>query len=511
MNFLSTPRRISLALGVSRFLKMLLGLVVLYLSVKYFGTTFHRDSWVLSISFWGIIICFLYTPINDIFRTKFIYLREQEGEENAMKSVNSLMFFFNLSYIFVALIVFICIGPIVSFLAPGFDDGMKDFLSVMIFSLIPFFMLQQHGNILIALLNTYESYFYPEVVFLTSSVVNVLAIIFLSDVVGIYSLVLATTLNGILMVLFLTCMLKKKVRYFHPFSIVGLKAAKPFVMFSLPMYLSTFLAQLYFFVEKSLCTRFGEGAVSVFDYARQIANMPYVVFSSIVPIVMTPLLSTAFINGDEDGFSKEMRRLAHLFLYLTSFFVILMNVCSEQVSYFLFSYNQDSFVKVLGYLCGGILFMTITLICGQALIARNRVIDYVVSVIVGNLLSILLCFIFVNISVHLEYIAVSFLVGQVISSSIALYKLKIKEKHMLFRNILLLFVSFAITYGLLRSFQNLMDGTMLLSVDSKMYVVLDILVCAILVFFILLCMLLAFDAEERKTVHGLCKNFFKHK
>ena len=133
MNFLSTPRRISLALGVSRFLKMLLGLVVLYLSVKYFGTTFHRDSWVLSISFWGIIICFLYTPINDIFRTKFIYLREQEGEVNAMKSVNSLMFFFNLSYIFVALIVFICIGPIVSFLAPGFDDEMKDFLSVMIF------------------------------------------------------------------------------------------------------------------------------------------------------------------------------------------------------------------------------------------------------------------------------------------------------------------------------------------------------------------------------------------
>ena len=74
-----------------------------------------------------------------------------------------------------------------------------------------------------------------------------------------------------------------------------------------------------------------------------------------------------------------------------------------------------------------------------------------------------------------------------------------------------MFVSYAITFGLLRSSQNLMDGTILLSVDSKMYVVLDILVCAILVFFILLCMLLAFDAEERKTVHGLCKNFFKHK
>ena len=132
MNLLSTPRRISIALGFSRFLKMLLGLVVLYLSIKYFGTTFERDSWVLSIGLWGLMICFLYSPINDTFRTKFIFLRDQNGEESAMKSVNSLMNLFNLSYLLVAFLIFIFSDGIISLLAPGFDDGMRDFLSIMI-------------------------------------------------------------------------------------------------------------------------------------------------------------------------------------------------------------------------------------------------------------------------------------------------------------------------------------------------------------------------------------------
>ncbi|MCR5497359.1 MAG: polysaccharide biosynthesis C-terminal domain-containing protein [Paludibacteraceae bacterium] len=489
-------------------------MVVLYLSVKYFGTTFQRDSWVLSIAFWGIVICLIYSPINDIFRTKYIFIKSREGEEAAIRSVNSLMNLFNLSYLVVALAVFVFATPISTLLAPGFDDEMRRYLYIMIFSLIPFFILQQHSNILIALLNTYESYFYPEIVFLLASIINILAIVFFSDTLGIYSLVVATTLNNVIMVLVLTCMLKRKVRSFRPISMEGIKWAKPFVKLSLPMYLGALCSQVYLFVEKSLCTHFGEGAVSVFDYARQIANMPYVVFSSIVPIVMTPLLSMAFVKGDEVTFSNEMRRLAHLFLYLTCFFVILMSVDAEQVSYILFSCKHETFMKILGYLCAGVFFMTVTLICGQALIARDRVTDYVIAVISGNIISILLCYVWVNISVHLENVALSFLSGQIISSLIALYKLRIKGRKLFLKSLFFMFLACLAAYGLTYSFQYLMRGTVLLSMD-KLYVVMDMLICSIIIFFILLCMLIAFDAEERKTIYDMYRRFvhkwFKHK
>ena len=119
MNLLSTPRRISVALGISRFLKMFLGLVVLYLSVKYFGTTFQRDSWVLSVGLYGIILVFLYSPINETFRTKYIFLKEKGNEKSAMKSVNSLMNLFSLSFLFVAISLFLFKDYITHILAPG--------------------------------------------------------------------------------------------------------------------------------------------------------------------------------------------------------------------------------------------------------------------------------------------------------------------------------------------------------------------------------------------------------
>lgn len=523
VNFISTPRRISIALGISRFLKMFLGIVVLFLSVKYFGTTFERDSWVLSIAFWSIVICFIFSPINEIFRTKYIFIKEQEGEEVAIRAVNSLMNLFNLSYLVIVVVVFFCASPLTFLLASGFDDEMRDFLSIMIFSLIPFFVLQEQSTILIALLNTYESYFYPEIVFLSSSVINIIAIVFLSNTLGIYALVISATVNNLLMVVVLTCMLKKKVSSFRLISKQSIKCASPFVKLSLPMYLSAICSQVYLFVEKSLCTNFGEGMVSIFDYARQIAGMPYVVFSTIVPIVMTPLLSLAFVNGDEEKFSDEMRRLVQLFLYLTCFFSVLMITNSEQVSYVLFSSKSEVFMNVLAFLCIGILFMTITLVCGQALIARNRVVDYVVAVISGNVVAISLCFILVylppyidnivHISPRIENMAISFLIGQFISSMIAFHKLKIRKKHLFLKNMLIIFFSCVVAYGLVSLFQYMMSGTVLLSVDM-FYTVLDLLICATLVFFILLSMLLVLDAEERKTVLGLCANFskkcFKH-
>ena len=206
---------ISLVLAFSRFVKMFLGLVVLYLSVKYFGTSFERDSWVLSIALYGVIVCFLYNPINETFRTKYIFLKEERGEEDAMKSVNSLMNFFNITYLVIALILFVAVSPITQVLAPGFDLTKREFLSIMIFTLIPYFIFQQQGNILVALLNTYESYFYPELVSLLASLINILSILFLSEYIGIYSLVVATTLNGLILVSVLSHMLRKRVPSFR--------------------------------------------------------------------------------------------------------------------------------------------------------------------------------------------------------------------------------------------------------------------------------------------------------
>lgn len=507
MNIFSTPRMISLALGFFRFLKMFLGLVVLYLSIRYFGTSFERDSWVLSIALFGVIICFLYSPINETFRTKFIFIKEKEGEQYAIRAVNSLMNLFNLTYVIIAVLLVLCMGPITHVLAPGFDEEKISYLSVMIISLIPYFVFQQQGNVLIALLNTYDSFFYPEIVSLFASLLNILSIIFLSQMIGIYSLVVATELNGIILVFVLSYMMRKRVSGFHIFSMEKLSLAKPFVIFSLPMYLSSFCVQFYFFVEKSTCTNYGEGAVSLFDYARQLTNLPHIVFSSIVPIVMTPLLSKCFINGDEECFSDEMRRFMRLLLYFTLFVVIIFLVNGQQISYLLFSDKNDVFIRILTFLGIAIFFLVFSLICGQSLIARNRVTDYVVSIIVGNILSIILCFVLSEF-VTLDMLALFYLIGQVVSASILFFKIRITRKMLLVKDLLILLLVAAISFGGLSLFQLGLSYTSLMSND-KMYAAFDLLLCGLLLFFIILFSLMKFGGEERQMLLSYYSRFKK--
>lgn len=498
MNLFSTPRKISLVLGLSRFLKMFLGLVVLYLSVKYFGTSYERDSWVLSIALYGIIICFLYSPINETFRTKYIFLREKEGEGFAMKSVNSLMNFFNLTYVVIALLLFSTSEFVTQVLAPGFDLSKRGYLATMIFTLIPYFIFLQQSNVLIALLNTYESYFYPELVSLLSSVINIISIIFLSPYIGIYSLVVATTLNGLILVSVLSCMLRRKVPSFRLVSSESLSLSKSFVIFSLPMYLSAFCVQLYFFVEKSTCTNYGEGAVSVFDYARQITNLPHVVFSSIVPIVMTPLLSKCFINGDLDGFSDEMRKFMRLMLYFTLFVVLLFLVDGQQISYLLFSDENEDFIHILAYLGAAVFCLVFSMICGQSLIAQNCVTDYVIAVITGNVISVVLC-LTLSGYVKLDMLALFYLLGQFIVAVFLSFKVKIRKKVMLMKDLAAVSLTGLISFAGLCLLQYSLSSTLLLSND-KMYAALDLFICAVLLFFIILCCLITFGGEERQLL-----------
>lgn len=498
MNLFSSPRMISLVLAFSRFVKMFLGLVVLYLSVKYFGTSFERDSWVLSIALYGVIVCFLYNPINETFRTKYIFLKEDKGEEYAMKSVNSLMNFFNLTYLAIALILFVAVSPITQVLAPGFDPAKREFLSLMIFSLIPYFIFQQQGNILVALLNTYDSYFYPELVSLLASLINILSILFLSEHIGIYSLVVATTLNGFILVSVLSHMLRKRVPSFRLISLEKLERSKSFVIFSLPMYLSAFCVQLYLFVEKSTCTNFGEGAVSIYDYARQITNLPHIVFSSIVPIVMTPLLSKCFVAGDENSFSDEMRRFIRLLLYFTLFIVILFLMNGEQISYLLFSDVNSDFIHILAYLGLAVFCLVFSMICGQSLIARGKVTSYVGAVIIGNAVSIVLCFLFSR-RVPLEMLSLFYLIGQAISSFILLFKIELVRKGLLLKDLLLILMTAFLAYGVVYLVQTALSDTSLMSAD-KISATLDLVLCSLVLIFVILSSLMLFGGEERKMI-----------
>ncbi|HOI27011.1 MAG TPA: lipid II flippase MurJ [Paludibacteraceae bacterium] len=501
MNFLSSPRRISFALSILRFAKMFLGVVVLFLSVKYFGTSYERDSWVIAIAFWGMVVQTIYTPLNDTFRTRFIFLKSKLGEVDAIKTVNSLLSFFWITFLFIGIFLFIARSGISELISPGFKIEEQNFLITMILFLIPYFIFQQLTNVLIALLNTYDSYFYPELISLTASIINILAIVVLSSSIGIYSLVLATTINGLIMVATLSVLLKKKMPKFSLITFHGISKAKLFISFSLPIYLATFSSQAYQMVEKALCTNFGTGSVSLFDYARQIMNLPWIVFSSIIPIVLTPILSKCFINDDEKTFSKELRQFTRMLMFFSIIISVIMIVNCEQLSYIFFKKADFEFMKILTFLGITINFIILGLICGQSLIAENRIKQYVLGVVSGNLISILLCFTLANLF-PLFSISIFYLIGQILTTILLVNSLQVFDKKSFILDIVYLTFIFVGVICIIYTIEHLFLAQ-ILPTDNIFYSITDIIICGLLSILLILSAIFLFNMEEKNSIINL--------
>lgn len=509
MNFFSSPRRISMALSILRFTKMFLGVIVLLLSVKYFGTSYERDSWVISIAFFGMIIQGAYAPINDTFRTRFIYLKSKLGEADAIKSTNSLLSFFWITFFVISIVLFLMKDNIIETITPGFGSNEQRFLTIMIFSLIPYFIFQQLTNILTALLNTYESYFYPELISLTASLINILAIILLSSSLGIYSLVLATSINGFILTTALTILLKKKSLGFSLFSFHDISKAKQFISFSLPIYLAAFSTQIYQMTEKATCTKFGTGSVSLFDYARQIMNLPWVVFSAIIPLVLTPLLSKCFIDKDEKTFSIELRRFTRMLMFFSILIAVIMIANNEQFSFLFFNERDQEFENILVFLGITINFIILGLICGQSLIAENRIKHYVIGVVAGNLISMILCFTFGD-SFPLFSVSIFYLIGQVLTTILLIIFLKIFDKRSFILDVYHLFLTF-IGITCITHITHYFLLSPLIPKNSVISSVSDIILCSILSILLILSAVFLFNMEEKNIILRFILKIFKHK
>lgn len=499
-----------MALGVSRFAKMLLGVVVLYLAVKYFGTSYERDSWVLSIGFYSVLLMMVFSPINDIFRTKFIQIKSQQGEDFAVKSVNSLVSAYWCLFALIALVLFFAKGFIVQWIAPGFAEGEQHFLSVMILWLIPYFVFQQVSNVQVAILNTYNSYFYPEFISLTASVINILAIVFLSDSMGIYSMVAATTLNNAIMVVSLTILLRRIVPGVRLFGWGGLAMSKIFVIFSLPVYLATFSNQAYQMLERATCTNFGEGAVSLFDYARQVMNLPLVVFYSIVPFVLTPILAKCFIEKDEERFSKELRQFSRMLLFVSVIVSVVMVVNPAQISMIFFSEVQSDFVMVMRWMGVAINFTLLSLILGQALIAENCIAKYVVGVLLGNALSVALC-LFMAHHCPLPFIALFLMLGQLLTALLLISFLQIRAKGAFLRDLLTMALILVLIAAALHSLQQFVLNDLFLDGGLILQIV-NLIITVALTLGLILLSLFCFRMEEQAivvTLFGKVTKFIK--
>ena len=73
-------KKVTTYLFTLRVLRTFLSVVTLIFSAKYFGVSIERDIWILASTLLVTVNAAIWGPINETFRTKFIFIQEKEGQ-----------------------------------------------------------------------------------------------------------------------------------------------------------------------------------------------------------------------------------------------------------------------------------------------------------------------------------------------------------------------------------------------------------------------------------------------
>lgn len=430
-------KKISVYLFALRLLRMAMSIVTVVLSAKYFGISVERDIWVLVTAFLVTIDLAVWGPINETFRTKFVYLREQEGENVALAKTASLLSFVVWGTLIISLMIYLFPEQLMSWIAPSVAEMQKGIFVRMLYLLIPTFLINELITIGTSILNAYESFYVPEVVNFFSGVFNIFCLLFLAPLIGIDSLIVSTYLSIILLLIILMYYVHRKnicIKY-RLFSF-SWKDIKPFVLFSIPFFIPYFVSQCNSILEKSLSNLLGEGVVSILDYARRFTDVLLSVLLSVLSAVLVPVLSKHFSSNNMSDFVhvfKEYIQIITLILSLTLPVLIGAALPLDTFFYFRGEITMD-IVRQIALLTQlyGVAFIAVAfyLFFGVSLLAQNQGKVYAVYGAVAQLIMIM-----IDLSFYKVWGIYTFVIALFSSHSLMglmmFRKLKLRGKHLI--------------------------------------------------------------------------------
>ena len=127
-------KKVSIYLFGLRLIRTAVSIITVSLSAKYFGIGIERDVWLLVLAFITTINLAVWGPINETFRTKFIFLREKEGEIEALRRTASLLSFIVLGTILVSLVILLFPEQLMAVIAPSVSgEGTRLFVKMLYF------------------------------------------------------------------------------------------------------------------------------------------------------------------------------------------------------------------------------------------------------------------------------------------------------------------------------------------------------------------------------------------
>jgi putative peptidoglycan lipid II flippase len=434
-------KKTTFVLFILRLLRMSLSIVTLPLIAKYFGVSIERDAWILTMTLISTVGFAIWGPINETFRAKFVFLKEKEGEEAAISRAVSLVGFSVLVTIAISLVILLFTHPIAHALdSTGSPQKLSLIVSLMLI-MLPTLLINQITSFGISVLNAYDVFYLPEFVGTVASVCNILLILFLAPIIGIYSLAVSQYVAILLLFIAVIFYLRKQSFKLRPMGIIHHWGnIKVFILFALPFFLPYFAGQISQLAEKWIANSLGDGSVSTLDYARQFSMTLQAVISSVLYTAMLPVLAKSFAQSDADRFATIVKENFTTIFVIMCLTVPVLIGAAAPLSEFFFAHGKVSSAALLVIInlmrIYGLAFVGIILysIFGLILLASDKGKIYAFWGILAQV--VVLCFNIVLVGKWGIYVfPIAFGIGHLLTACILSYFVKMDDKRSIYLRI----------------------------------------------------------------------------
>lgn len=487
-----------------RIIKLLVGILNLSLTAKYFGVSLEKDVWLLAISVILFLDMAVWGPINETFRSKFVFLKGEIGEAEALQKTKSLLFFTFIISVGIVCVVSIYPQILSKIIAPTYSGVQYDGLIRMIVIAAPIMLITQLSAIGISILNAYESFFVPEITGFITAVVNLVLLIFLAPYIGIYSLVISYYVGAVLLLVLLFVQIRKlQISIFIGYNDIKFKDFKIFFLFALPFFFPYFFGQVSGVLEKTLVSTIGVGNVSALDYSRKFTDILTSVLTSVLFTMLVPVLSLKYIQKKPKEFVLNFMEIFQLGMLFLTFVITLFTSTSLSVVSIFFDkgmITKDTLQEISNltiFYSWSTLAVFIYLVFGVALLSSDRSKKYAFWGVIAQIISISLNFIFIK-SIGIYIFPISLLLSHFIVGVIMSFYFPYKNKRLtnvFFKYVSILVLTTSLVF-LINKFVNFQINSFLHIASNSILTLIIIGLLAVL-----------FNLEEKHTMYAYLNKF----
>lgn len=373
----AASRRTAIILFIARFFKLFIAIITMSVSARFFGVGTDREVWLMVFNFVSVLNLALWGPLNETFRAQFIFLRANEGEPEVLKRTSALLNFTLLILAVVAGGIAVWAPAVAHVIAPAYAPENLAKLSLMLRYMLFSTLLTQATQLLSSILNTYSSFYIPELIGFISAVINLILVVTLSPHIGIYSFVVSNYVSLLLLLIVLVIQVQKTgIAIFRGGFTFKWKLVQPFILYSIPFFLPYIVGQANGLAEKSIANMVGAGTVAAIDYAKKIPDALVNVLSGVLVTIMVPVLSGKFADGKIEMVVSEFKKYVQLVLVILTLTVPILVVCAPTITNILYNKGNISgseltqighlllayavnMIALFSYLIFGLLFLSV--------------------------------------------------------------------------------------------------------------------------------------------------------